>query len=135
MDDSQTLCRLIGVYDADGTLAGELSYFLRARVGRAHSALCDVTHGRVRERPEWRTRRAQLPVPFETYHRDDQPEAVRAAAHGLTPVVVGELSGGDVVVLLDPEAIERCDGEPEAMIAAVQRAVSDAGLSWTTPDA
>ncbi len=134
MDDPEILRRLIGVYDADGTLAGELSYFLRARVGRAHCALCDVTHGRVRERPEWRTRRAQLPVPFETYHRDDQPEVVRAAAHGLTPVVVGELSGGDVVVLLDPEAIERCDGEPEALIAAVQRAVSDAGLSWTTPD-
>ena len=66
--------RLIGVYDADGTVLGELSYFLRARVGRAHCALCDITHGRVRERDDWRAERDRLPVPFTTFHRDDQPD-------------------------------------------------------------
>ena len=36
VDDSSEVRRLIGVYDADGSVVGELSYFLRARIGRAH---------------------------------------------------------------------------------------------------
>jgi hypothetical protein len=33
---------LIGVYAADGTVTGELAYFVGARLGRAHCALCDI---------------------------------------------------------------------------------------------
>ena len=86
MDDGSTVERLVGVYDADGTVLGELSYFLRARIGRAPCALCDVTHGRLRERADWRACRDQLPVPFATCRRDDQPDAVRVATGARAPV-------------------------------------------------
>jgi hypothetical protein len=42
--------RLVGVYDADGTLRGEVGYWVGARLGRAHCALCDITHSPIRER-------------------------------------------------------------------------------------
>ena len=63
---SLDVVRLIGVYDADGSVLGELSYFVKARFGAAHCALCDITHGRVRERADWRACRDQLAVPFDT---------------------------------------------------------------------
>jgi hypothetical protein len=128
--DAPTIERLVGVYDADGTVLGELSYFLRARVGRAHCALCDITHGRVREKADWQRCRDELPVPFATFHRDDQPAAVRAASRGELPVVVAELTGGEVVVLLGPDQLEACGGAPEGLVAAVERAVDAAGLTW-----
>lgn len=53
-----SLRRVIGVYDADGTAWGELRYWIGARVGRAHCSLCDITHGLVHERAEWRAARA-----------------------------------------------------------------------------
>jgi hypothetical protein len=43
----------IGVYDADATLWGELSYWVGARLGVRHCALCEVTHGLVRRNAEW----------------------------------------------------------------------------------
>ena len=118
------------MYDADGTALGELSYFLRARIGRAHCALCDVTHGRIRERADWRACRDALPVTFATYHRDDQPERIRTVTNGRAPVVVAEMTDGGVVVLLGPDELERCGGSPERLVEAVEQAVSDAGLSW-----
>lgn len=130
MPDAPTIARLVGVYDADGTVLGELSYFLRARVGRAHCALCDITHGRVRERSDWQRCRDALPVPFATFHRDDQPPAVRAAAAGQLPVVVAELDDGDVVVLLEPDELEGCGGAPDTLVAAIEQAVAAAGLDW-----
>jgi hypothetical protein len=42
---TRSIRRLVGVYNANGTVGGELAYFLGARLGRAHCSLCDITHG------------------------------------------------------------------------------------------
>src|SRR4029079_9451706 len=94
---SRRIVRLVGVYDADGTLRGELSYWVGARLGRRHCSLCAITHGSVRERSERKSCKAGLPIPFDTYHRNDQPEAIRSAAGGLLPTVIAETDTGHVV--------------------------------------
>lgn len=121
--------RLIGVYDADGTVWGELSYWVGARLGRAHCSLCDITHGSVREKAGWRTCREALPVPFDTYHRNDQPDAVRAALAGRYPAVLAETEVG-VVVLLDATALEDCGASPERLVQAIEGAVARLGVAW-----
>jgi hypothetical protein len=130
MHETAMVQTLIGVYDADGTIAGEVAYFLRARLGRAHCALCDVTHGRVRERADWQARRAELPVPFVTYHRDDQPDVVRTASGGVTPVVVAETDDGRLVELVGPEELDRCSGSPERLVESIEAAAASLGLGW-----
>lgn len=127
---SATVTRLVGVYDADGTVLGELSYFLRARVGRAHCDLCDITHGRLRERTEWRRVRDGLPVAFETFHRDDQPAEVRSAADGMVPVVVAGLGDGSHVVLLGPGDLAACAASPERLVERVEETMGQRGLTW-----
>jgi hypothetical protein len=125
---SATVVRLIGVYDADGTLRGELSYWIGARMGRAHCSLCDITHGLFRERADWRSCRSELPVPFETFHRDDQPDSVRRAVNGKAPVVVAETDDAAVHLLLDNAQIEACAASPDALIDAITTALAQAGL-------
>ncbi len=124
----RTITRLIGVYDADGTVIGEISYFLGVRVGRAHCALCDITHGLVRERADWRTARYGLPVEFVTFHRDDEPDEVRAVTTGRLPAVAAEVDDGAHLLLLDNHALEGCAGDPVALVAAVRAAAHDLGL-------
>jgi hypothetical protein len=128
--DPRPVVRLTGVYDADGTVFGELSYFLRARIGRAHCDLCDITHGRVRERDDWRRVRDGLPVPFETFHRDDQPADVREAAGGVAPVVVATLDDGTDLPLLGPDDLAACAGSPERLVEEVESAMAQLALSW-----
>ncbi|QXC60574.1 hypothetical protein KSP35_19970 [Aquihabitans sp. G128] len=124
-----TVQHLVGVYDADGTLWGELSYFVGARLGRAHCSLCDITHGTLRERPDWRTCRDGLPVPFETYHRNDQPDRVRVLVGGSYPAVAAETDAGWVLLLGSAE-LEACGSSPEALVAAVEAAVEERSLRW-----
>jgi hypothetical protein len=128
---SDSIVRLVGVYDADGSVVGELSYFVRARFGRAHCALCDITHGLVRERADWRTARSALPVPFLTFHRDDQPDDVRAAGGSDPPMVIAETSRGDHVVLLDRDRLERCAGSPARLVDALDAAARARDLVWS----
>lgn len=133
MDDDQpgerTIRRLVGVYDADGTLRGEVAYWVGARLGRAHCSLCDITHGLVREKAAWQACRAGLQVEFASYHRNDQPDEVRAALSGVAPAVVADTWAG-IVTLLGPAELELCDGSPEALLAAVEQAVEVERLRW-----
>jgi len=121
--------RLVGVYDAVGTWRGELRYWLRARLGQAHCSLCDITHGAVRERADWRERRATLGVPFETYHLDDQPREVREVAAGEAPVVLAD-TGDGLVVLLGRDELERCGGSPDHLLESIRAAAAHHGLRW-----
>ncbi len=122
--------RLVGVYDADHTLAGEVVYWVGARLGRRHCSLCDITHGLFSEKAEWKSCKAGLPIPFETFHRDDQPASVREAMGGRTPVVVAVTDEG-VVELLEATDLEHCQGSPQALIDAVENAALHLGLSWS----
>ena len=128
---TREIVRLIGVYNADSTLRGELSYWIGARLGRAHCSLCDITHGLVRERPAWATCRSALPVPFDTYHRDDQPDGVRAAIGDNAPAVVAETVDG-IVPLLDSTELANCRGSIDALVEAIERKLAHCQLAWPT---
>jgi len=123
------ISRLVGVYDADGTLRGELAYWVGARLGRAHCSLCDITHGLLRERADWQACRAGLPVPFVTYHRDDQPAAIRAVLDDALPAVVAETSTG-LVLLVGPDQLGACGGSADLLIAAIEAAARSHQLNW-----
>ena len=129
---TQRIVRLIGVYDADSTPRGEVSYWVGARLGRRPCSLCEITHGSVRQRPEWKTCQAGLPVPFDTYHRNDQPGPIRAAADGQAPVVIAETDTGHVVLLAAAE-LEACNGSIDRLVEAIERSALSLGLTWPAP--
>jgi hypothetical protein len=124
------IIRLIGVYDANGTVRGEIAYWIGARLGRRHCSLCEVTHGLFAIKGEWKRCRDGLPIAFDTFHRDDQPDAVRRATGDRAPVVVAETANG-LVVLLDGERIEAARGEPQRLMEAIEARAAEVGLAWS----
>ena len=131
-DSRTTITRLIGVYDADGTLRGELAYWVGARLGRTHCSLCEITHGLVKERSDWKSCKEGIAVPFDTYHRNDQPSSVRSATGDTAPVVVAETTSG-ITVLLGSTALDSCGGSVEQLIQLIEAAVLERGLEWPNP--
>jgi len=123
----QRIERLVGVYDADGTLLGELAYVVGHALRRRSCALCDITHGALRRRPEFDEAAAALGVPFDLLHRDDRSPALAALTDGALPCVVAEGSGTQVV-LLDRTALAACGKDPAVLVAAIRSALADADL-------
>lgn len=112
-DSNQSIAKLTGVYDANGSLSGELAYWFGARLGRRHCALCDVTHGLVRAKPEWLRLADQLPVEFSAVHLDERDPGIEEASRGLVPCVVATFNDGTAEVLIEREQIEACEGDPQ----------------------
>ena len=129
---TERIIRLVGVYNADSTLRGELAYWVGARLGLRHCSLCDITHGSVRERPEWKACQVGLPMPFDTHHRNDQPDSIRATTNGHAPVVVAETDRGNIL-LLTSEELDACAGSIDRLVEAIDLAVARYGLAWPQP--
>ena len=115
---------LVGVYDADGTLSGELAYWVGAHLtGRRHCALCEITHGMFREKTQWRELAAGLPVPFEAVHLDERSPEVLAASDGCEPCVVALRADGSAEVVLGAEELEAMGGDPTRLASALDEAL------------
>lgn len=127
----QRIDRLVGVYDADGTLLGELAYAVGHLLGRRSCALCDITHGGVRRRPEFDEAAAILGVPLDLLHRDERSQALATLTEGALPCVVAE-GEGEQVVLVGRGALAACGKDPVALVDAIRSAAASADLMLDT---
>jgi hypothetical protein len=106
---TSNITELIGVYDADSTLLGEISYWVGARLGITHCSLCELTHGLFTKKSEWNQCAESLAIPFRLSHRDDAPHDVLAALTGQFPAVLQRTTEG-LKIILTKEELERFDG-------------------------
>ena len=106
---TSNITELIGVYDADSTLLGEISYWVGARLGISHCSLCELTHGLFTQKSEWRQCAESLTIPFRLFHRDDAPDDVLVALAGEFPAVLQRTTEG-VKVILTKNELERFHG-------------------------
>lgn len=116
------ITEFVGIYDADSSLWGEVSYWVGARLGRTHCSLCEITHGLFTEKPDWRRCRDALSVPVRTYHRDDAPPDVLDAADGRFPIVLAR-SESHLEVALNPAQLESLEGSVERFAEALEAIV------------
>jgi hypothetical protein len=114
--------RLVGVYNADGSLRGELAYLVGRARGSAHCALCDVTHGRLRRRADFDEACARLPVPLELRHRNEIDRSMVDLIGGRYPCVL--VVDPDPEVLLGPDDVDACGGAPGVLVARITEALA-----------
>jgi hypothetical protein len=114
---------LYGVYDADATILGEVSYWFGARLGVRHCSLCDITHSLFRQRSIWQEKQQELKdnhgVDFQAFHRNDQPAEVRIVIAGSYPAVVAQDELGNFSLFMSDAEISRCDGSAELFMAEI----------------
>ena len=108
------IVELIGIYDADSTLRGEISYWIGARLGRSHCSLCDITHGLFTPNKQWTQCASELPVPFLTFHRNDAPADVLNTAQGKFPVVLARTSSS-LEIVVSSEELDALEASPERL--------------------
>jgi hypothetical protein len=106
---TSNITELIGVYDADSTLLGEVSYWVGARFGITHCSLCELTHGLFTKKSEWKQSSESFTVPFHLFHRDDAPSDVLLALAGEFPAVLQRTTEG-LKVILTKDELEHFDG-------------------------
>lgn len=120
--------RLIGVYDSDGGLWGDLRYIGGKILGTANCPLCEITHGwHPTGRRSWKQLRSELPMPMDLVHRNEVSPEILHAAGGRTPCLIG-LVDGRIVRLLGPEDLEACAGDVSVFRQTLEAKMGAQGL-------
>lgn len=105
----------VGIYNADGTILGEVAYVAKKLVGRGSCALCDITHGWTGRRRDFDTTCDIAGIKWTLLHRDEAtPEQLAAA--GPLPAVIAVRDDTWTLVLGSRE-LDECDGDPAALVA------------------
>lgn len=107
--------KFVGIYNADGTLLGEIAYVVRKYTGRGHCELCDITHGTLRRKPAWDSACEQAGLDIDLLHRDEATNDQLRAAGDLPAVIANDGSRWRLVA--GPNDLARCEGKPEKLVA------------------
>ena len=117
------MTQVVGIYNADGSVSGELAYVASKLTGRGSCELCDVTHGwNPFGRREWKIAMRQSDLDITFIHRDEAlPEQLEAA--GRLPSIVALRDDGwqNIMTPSDFAAFKADAGE---LIAEVERRVN-----------
>ena len=101
------ITKLIGIYDADGGIFGEMKYFASKVFTNKHCSLCDITHGKSRN--EWEKCEKQLPLSIDFVHLNERNEAMKKYTDEATPCVIGKTAAGYITIISKKE-LKECNG-------------------------
>ena len=105
-----TKCSLYAIYDADGSLVGELRYLVDKLLGRADCALCDLSHGwHPAGKRAWRQRQGAT-TQLSWLHRDEVPHHVLVHVSESLPCIAMD-TNGCVDILISKDQLARCEGD------------------------
>ena len=103
------ISQIIGIYQADGGILGELKYISGKMFGMAHCALCDITHGRTGKKDAWKECEENLGIPIKFVHLNEREATLEEYTKNITPCIVGKTSKG-YTELVNSEQLENCKG-------------------------
>ncbi len=105
---------LIGIYKADGGLAGELSYFFGHLIGVCNCSLCDITHSPIMKKREFkeleRRIEAEFGIGFRLLHMNERTAEEERASAGREPCVLLQHEDGTLSMFLDFMELQAVDG-------------------------
>ena len=112
--DQQKPIRLIGVYNADGGVVGELKYFFGHLIGLAKCELCDITHSPIRRKASFDQLAVELKseygLDFALKHLNERTDSETKASAGKEPCVLAEYPDGTLGMFLDRQELRVVDG-------------------------
>jgi hypothetical protein len=109
MNSKRKIDRLLFVFSADtgsfNAFLDSAKKFLRIK----GCTLCAITHGLAGEKSEWRDCKEEIGLPVDYVHRDEISPDLRAVIGDNLPCIVAQ-TGRDLVLLLAPDVLDRCQG-------------------------
>ena len=93
------------IYNAEGSIFGELKYFYNKYIRDINCSMCDITHNTLSEKKEWKKRCMVSSLKIECLHLDELPKDIENLVEGNTPCVVAKTSSTNEIIIEDKELI------------------------------
>jgi hypothetical protein len=118
VDPAKRKATLIGIYNADGGILGELSYVLGHLIGVTSCSLCDISHSPVKMKSSFKALERELAeshgIAVKMIHRNERNERETKASVGREPCMLLEYPDGSISMFLDSVELKALSGNVAA---------------------
>ena len=111
---------LICVYDADGSLLGELNYLWKKAFHSFTCSMCDITHNFITTKKKWKIKVQNCKYDISTYHLNDQPTLIKETTLNNTPCVV-KVEDGSSSILISNDELKTIDGNVDSFFSLIDK--------------
>lgn len=118
--DTNKSVELICVYDANGSLLGELNYLWKKAFHSFTCSMCDITHNLITTKKKWKTAVQNCRYNISTYHLDDQPTLIKKTTQNNTPCVV-KVEGSSSYILISNDELKTIDGNVDSFFSLIDK--------------
>lgn len=105
---------LIGIYNADGGIVGELAYVLGHMIGVRNCSLCDISHSPIKMKASFRALQRDLlrkhSIALQMIHRNERNERQIQASQGREPCVLLEHDDKSISMFIDAAELKTLAG-------------------------
>ena len=98
------------IYNANGSLAGEISYMWKKILSGFDCSLCNISHNTFTEKRIWKKEISNFKYELEMLHLDEQSEDLQSFTKGATPCVVSKGESGFKIILSESE-LKKINGD------------------------
>ena len=109
---------LIGVYNADGGIIGELSYVLGHLIGLRNCSLCNISHSPVKMKSSFKALQLKLleqhNIDVKMIHRNERTERETTASEGREPCMLLQHADQSISMFLDSAELKTLAGNVES---------------------
>tara|TARA_Y100000816_G_C25838713_1_gene438408 strand:- start:180 stop:569 length:390 start_codon:yes stop_codon:yes gene_type:complete len=91
------------IYNAKGSVSGELAYLFKKYVYGAKCSMCEISHDSFTIKRDWKNKVSQLNINLETVHLDERPKDLEEFSKNNVPCVVGEYQDGYKLILTNED--------------------------------
>ena len=113
---------IIGVYHANGGLFGKLAYGIGKLLGTRSCALCDISHGVIRQKRTVTDWQHEFPYFIRFKHLDELDDLTSEYVQGATPCVV-LATGSARTILLSAADLAEIHGNEESFFRLLETAL------------
>tara|TARA_B100000965_G_C19487640_1_gene711513 strand:- start:502 stop:873 length:372 start_codon:yes stop_codon:yes gene_type:complete len=94
------------IYNAEGTLKGELKYIYDKYINNIKCSMCEITHSAISPKKKWKVKCATYKIKIECLHLDELPKNIKGLVSNKAPCVVGQMNSGIKILIHDKELIK-----------------------------
>ncbi len=110
---------LIGIYNADGGLAGELAYVFGHLIGNRTSSLCDISHSPIKKKAAFKELEQHLlsehGILVRMIHLNERDERELKASEGREPCMLLEYPDQSISMFLDSTDLKALSGSVKSL--------------------
>ena len=113
---------IVGVYNATGTLFGELTYIIKKGLGLSKCALCDITHGwQINGKKSWKDQCGASALEYRFLHLEELSEEQKYASSAFPTWIIYHQE--QWIEVMTAHEISSFQNNPQAMIEMLENRV------------